>query len=494
MITLWAFLIAFLALVIALDLAVFHRRPKSVAVAESLWWGVFFVFLAALVNVGLYFAYEHHWMGAGLAPLGAKGGRQASIEFLTCYLVELALSLDSVYPLAAIVTHFRVPDRLQHRVLFFGLIPAFIVRASLILGGAGVLTVLPWMRFVLAALVVLAALRMILVRQENLDPSRNWIYLLLRRLFPVSEGFAGGNLVTTVGGRTALTSIVVVLLLVETADGLFALDSLPGVFAFSRDPLVIFAANAMAVLTFRSLFFALRPLVAQLRYVKIGLAALLGFIAIAVALPAGREIPDEVALSVLSGSVGVGLLAALAFAGRAGSAAHQSPLGPDAEKIARLTLKQARRIIAFVIGSTIVVVGAIMVPGPGPGLLVIPVGLAILAAEFVWARRLLDKYTSTALAAGKRANQALTATPRPWLIPIVFALTIAAIIVAPRVLPVTYRVILPGAIPLLLGEIVWAFITVRKYRQLKRAAGAQPAPPTLTMPPTTTGPDQQISA
>lgn len=472
----WATFLPLVGLLLALELLVFTRRPRPTTPNASVAWTAFYVLLAAMLNVGIYLMYEHNWLGAAgdSGQPHAERHEKASVQFLSCYLLETALSLDSVFAISAIFTHFRVPQHYRRRVLMAGLIPAIIVRGGLIVGGAALVTTVHWFVFVLSALLLLAILRMILVRRENMDPDRNWIYKVLRRFFP-GEKRESGDLVTVTNGWPALTPLLTVLVLIETADGLYAFDSLPGVFAYSQDPFIIFAAHVMALFTFRAMYFALEPLLGWIRYIKIGLAFLLAYSAVAVAMPKERVPEPEVSLAFLSGTVLVGLLTAAIF-GHSGPAPQVSPLGEDAERLARVTLKQSRRVIALLVGSAVVLLGLVMIPGPGPGLLVIPIGLAILGAEFLWARRLLDKYKSYAMKAGLQASERLTRTPRPWLIPIVYGVTIIAMILLVQYTRLRPAAVIGGSIPLLIGQTVWAVITVRRYRAQRRAAAEQGEP------------------
>lgn len=460
----WATFLPLVGLLLALELLVFTRRPRATTPNASVAWTAFYVLLAAMLNVGIYLVYEHNWLGAAGASAHPERHEKASVQFLSCYLLETALSLDSVFAISAIFTHFQVPERYRRRVLMAGLIPAIIVRGGLILGGAALVAKFHWFVFVLSALLILAILRMIVVRRENMDPDRNWIYKVLRRFFP-AEKRDSGDLVSVANGWPALTPLLTVLVLIETADGLYAFDSLPGVFAYSQDPFIIFAAHTMALFTCRAMYFALERLLGWIRYIKIGLACLLAYSAVAVAIPNPPK--PEVSLAFLSGTVLVGLLAA-ALLGHSGPAPEISPLGEDAERLARVTLRQSRRVIALLVGSAVVLLGLVMIPGPGPGLLVIPIGLAILGAEFVWARRLLDTYKSYAMKAGLKASERLMRTPRPWLIPIVYGATIAAMILLVRYTRLTPAAVIGGGVPMLIAQTVWAVVTVRRYRAQRR--------------------------
>lgn len=459
----WVILISVLAILLAIELFVVHRRPRALSAHGAAGWAALYALVAAGLNVGIFFAYRAGWMG------GPGGHEKASVEFLSCYLLELALSLDSTIALAAIFTHFDVPSRYRRLILLYGAIPALIVRGAIIFGGSTLVGSYEWFKFVLAGMLVLALLRMVVMRRENTDPEKNWIHLLLRKWLPSDERFAGGSLLTSVDGRVVVTKALTVLLLIETADGIFAFDSLPGVFAFCRDPVIIFAAHATALLTYRAMYFAIEPYLGAIRFVKVGLALLLAYTAVAVALPRDIAPSPEVSLAVLSGTVLVGFIAAAA-APRTPRHVAVGPLGEDADRVARAALRQARRVGALIVGSAIVLVGLVMIPGPGPGLLVVPIGLAVLAVEFVWARTLLDRYRTYAMKVGTQATERLTRTPRPWLIPIVIGGTVLGAWALAHYGPFPTRVIIGGIVPLLIGQTVWAVVTVKRYRRLKADA------------------------
>jgi len=258
-------------------------------------------------------------------------------------------------------------------------------------------------------------------------------------------------------------------LLIETADAALALDSIPAQFAFARDPFLVLTANLFALFAARSFVLVLMEYQGWMRYVKVGLALLLGYAAVAMARSPSATLSPELSLAVIAIAVSIGLGLALAF-GKPGPAIRTSPLGHDAERLANTTLAQARKVIAFIVGGTIVIVGLIMIPGPGPGLLVLPVGLTILAMEFVWARKLLTRFNQRA----KVAGSAMVRTPRPWLIPFVIIGVVAfvtlGVIYGPRIhsqiTPLTFVL---GSVPLMVGSTVWCVITWRRAKQLKQS-------------------------
>lgn len=474
MIWLWAGISVLAVLLVLLDRFVLHPRPEAITPATAVARSLFWFLLAMLFNAGVFFAYETGWLGAGVQR-GVKGD-EASLQFLTAFVMEFALDLDTVFVIAAVFSHFRTPEVYQHRVLFWGVLVSVLVRASMILTAGALLLEWPWFRFVLAGLLVLASLRMILIRQENTDPEKNLIIRALRRFVHVSERLDGANLVTRIDGRTVLTPLLVTLLLVETADAIFAFDSIPASYAVAREPFLIFAANLFAVLCLRALYPALRSLRGWLRYVKIGLAMILAYAAIAIALPHAHRVSTEGSLAAVLAAAGVGAFFAARWGWAGAESDLASPLGPDAERLARMTLKPARKLIVLVVGLTIVVIGILMMIGPGPGLLVVPIGLAVLASEFLWAKRLLRRYSEHAQRLSKRAEKMLLKRPRPWLIAPVLIVTLAVVIFLWKAQPLGLKRgwVISGSIPTFVGETVWAVLTVQRYRELKRAETKAP--------------------
>jgi tellurite resistance protein TerC len=430
------------------------------------------VLVALAFNIAIYFLYS-----ARVAPAGASGAvallsrETASQEFLAAYVTELCLSLDSVFVIAAIFSHFRLAHSVQRKVLWAGIVVAIAARATMIWGAWGLLSLIPSTRYVLAGLLVLAALRMIVFRPERVDTTANPLVRLLRRFWPSPEGKPEDHteLFQREGKSLQWTALLPVLLLVETADAGLALDSIPAQFALARDPFLVLTANLLALFAARSFVLVLMELQGWMRYAKIGLALLLGYAAVAMARNPATMLSPELSLAVIAITVSIGLGLALAL-GQHGPATRTSPLGQNAERLATTTLAQARKVIAFVIGGTIVIIGLVMVPGPGPGLLVLPVGLTILAMEFVWARKLLTRFNERARVAGT----AMVRTPRPWLIPFVIAGVVTfvtlGVIYGPRihkqVTPLTFVL---GSVPLVVGATVWCVVTWRRAQQMKKS-------------------------
>lgn len=273
---LWIGFIILILLLLALDLGVFHRKAHVVGVREALAWSGAWVLLALLFNVFVYFAYEYHGAGMGLAN-AEPDGRSAAISFFTGYVVEKSLSVDNIFVMALIFSHFRVPAVYQHRVLFWGVLGALVLRGAMILAGAALIEQFDWILYVFGAFLIGTAARLLVARHEP-DPKNNFLVRAARSLFPVTEGFVGSKFVVRSGGRRMLTPLGLALLAVESADAMFAVDSVPAVFAITRDPFLVFTSNVFAILGLRSLYFALAGILDQFHHLKISLAVLLALV------------------------------------------------------------------------------------------------------------------------------------------------------------------------------------------------------------------------
>jgi tellurite resistance protein TerC len=385
---LWGGFIAVIGAMLAFDLAVVHRRNRPIGVYESLAWTVFWVMLALSFAIGVYNLYDNHVFGAGLAPDHALDGRAAALQFFTGYLIEKSLSIENIFAIALIFSHFRLPLEFQYRVLFWGVFGAVVLRGVMIAGGVTLIGHFAWMSYVFGVLLVATAVRLLLHRDE-VRPDRSLLVRLCRRFLPLSERPDGDRFLTRGGGRRAATPLLLALLMVMGADLVYALNSIPAIIAVTRDPFLIFSANIFAILGLRSLYFVLAGLLARLRYLKLSLVFLLGFVGVKMLLADYYPVSTAGALLVICAILAAGVLLSLFVRPRA--VAPVSPLAEDLGELLVLSVKGARRIVVLVIGSTVVLIGVVMIVLPGPAVLVIPAGLAILATEFIWARRLLNR-------------------------------------------------------------------------------------------------------
>jgi tellurite resistance protein TerC len=384
----WIGFLLLIGLVVALDLGVFHRKQHVVSLPEALGWSAVWVSLAIAFNVGVYYLYEFNPAGWDM-DTAQLSGQQAAMQFFTGYLVEKSLSIDNIFVIAMIFAHFKVPLAEQHRVLFWGIFGAIVLRGVMIFGGIALIQRFDWVTYILGVLLIVSAASMFVVRHDNLAPESNFVVRLARRFYPVTAEFHGGRFFVAVDGVRHATPLFLALLLVETSDVTFAIDSIPAIFAITRDPFIVFTSNIFAILGLRSLYFVLAGLMEKFRYLKMSLVFLLAYIGVKMLLIHHYPIPNTVSLMVISGILSVGILASI-LAGR-DAAALASPLAGDLERLVLRTYRQARKAIILLIGSTVLLVGLAMIFLPGPAVLVVPLGLAILGVKFAWARRWLKK-------------------------------------------------------------------------------------------------------
>lgn len=276
---------------LALDLGAFHRHARAVKFKEAAAWSVVWVALALL------FAFT----------LSIWRTREEAIQFTTGYVIELSLSLDNILVMAIIFAYFKVPAEQQHRLLFWGIIGALIMRGAMIAGGVALINRFDWILYVFGAFLVFAGIKMLLSKKE-MEPEKNIALRIVKKLFSISPNLDGQKFFTKFNGKFALTSLALVLLLIETTDLIFAVDSVPAVFSVTRKAFVVFTSNVFAILGLRSMYFLLAGALGYFRYLKIGLSVVLVFIGIKMLLaPHDRlpksfqiEIPTTVSLLVVA--------------------------------------------------------------------------------------------------------------------------------------------------------------------------------------------------
>jgi TerC family integral membrane protein len=270
---LWAAFIIFILFLLVLDLGVFHRKAHVITLKEALTWSGVWIGVALVFNVFIYFAYEYHWFGLDI-PEDESDGRTAAILFFTGYIVEKSLGMDNVFIIAMIFSYFGIPAMYQHRVLFWGIVGALVMRAVMILAGVALIQRFDWILYVFGAFLIVSGLRMA-IAQHAPEPERNPIIALARRLFPITHELAGERFVARINGKPALTPLALALIMIETSDLIFAIDSIPAVFAITEDPFLVFTSNIMAVLGLRSLYFALAGIIHRFYYLRLSLSLLL---------------------------------------------------------------------------------------------------------------------------------------------------------------------------------------------------------------------------
>ncbi|MCB9853050.1 MAG: TerC/Alx family metal homeostasis membrane protein [Phycisphaerales bacterium] len=399
MIWAWSGFLLFICLLLALDLGVIHRKPHEVSTRAALAWSAAWISVALGFNVLVYFGYEHHWVGLGDVIGHELSGRQAGIQFLTGYVIEKSLSLDNIFIIALLFSYFQVPPAHQHRVLFWGILGAIVLRGLMILAGTALIERFEWIVYVFGAMLLLTAVKMLMARHDNLSVERNPLVRLARRYFPITEEYHGAHFLVRRDGRLFMTPLCLVILAVESSDVLFAVDSIPAIFSVTRDPFIVFSSNILAILGLRALYFALAGAMRKFRYLKMSLVFILAFVGVKMLLVHVEPVPTSVSLAVICGILMVGI-AASCMPGEDPAALEPPPLAkspPSAiKRTAVYALRQARRLIVLIVGSSVVLFGIVLFFTPGPAIVVIPIGLLILGTEFVWARQLLKRFKDEA--------------------------------------------------------------------------------------------------
>jgi tellurite resistance protein TerC len=354
---LWAAFIAFVLLMLALDLGVFHRKAHVVSVQEALAWSAVWICLGLSFSAFVYFAYAGHWFGLGTTVDAVDGlrnsGAMATEKYLTGYVVEKSLSVDNIFVIAMIFSFFAVPPLYQHRVLFWGILGALLLRGVMIGVGAKLIAEFHWVLYLFALFLILTAIKMLFLKSDHADPNRNVVVRVTRRLFPVTARFHGQHFVVRAGapasyesevpgalavpdevvdkarpGALLLTPLALALVMVEATDLVFAVDSIPAIFAITADPFLLFTSNVFAILGLRSLYFALAGMVDKFRYLKVSLALVLLVVGVKMMfaewlkLALGKNFNLyllAVILAILSGGVAASMLAERRRTGRPAS-------------------------------------------------------------------------------------------------------------------------------------------------------------------------------
>lgn len=299
----WIGFNVFVLAMLAVDLGIFHREAHVVSIKEAAAWSIVWITLALLFNVGL--AYVR--------------GAQAGLEFLTGYLIEKALSVDNIFVFVLIFSYFNVPPRYQHRVLFWGILGALLMRGAMIAAGAYLIHQFHWIIYVFGAFLVFTGIRMATQTEHAIEPEANPVIRIVRRIMPVTNVYHGQQFFVREaiqpGGalRRVATPLFVVLVLVETTDLIFAVDSIPAIFAVTQDPFLVYTSNVFAILGLRALYFLLAGVITKFHYLKLGLSVVLVFVGIKMLLADINPIPIVVSLAVIATILATSIIASLLF-------------------------------------------------------------------------------------------------------------------------------------------------------------------------------------
>jgi tellurite resistance protein TerC len=297
---LWIFFNLFVLAMLALDLGVFHRKSHEVSVREALTWTCVWITLAMLFNLFVYYYFD----------------RSKALEFFTGYLIEKSLSVDNIFVIILIFSYFKVPSAYQHKVLFWGILGALVMRVIFILTGVELIHRFHWLIYIFGAFLVYTGIRMLTSGDLKIDPEKNPLVKLARKVMPITPSFEGDRFFVKQEGKTWATPLFLVVILIETTDLIFAVDSIPAILAISDDSFIVYTSNVFAILGLRSLYFALAGIEKYFKYLKFGLSAILVFVGLKMCIADIFKIPIEVSLIVIGFTLMIAMVSSRLFSGK----------------------------------------------------------------------------------------------------------------------------------------------------------------------------------
>jgi tellurite resistance protein TerC len=292
---LWTSFSVFVIAMLALDLGVFHRKSHAVSVKEALIWTAVWITLSMLFNIFVYYYF----------------GKEKALEFFTAYLVEKSLSVDNIFVMIMIFTYFSVPDSYQHKVLFWGIFGALVMRVIFIFAGIELIHQFHWLIYIFGGFLVVTGVRMVMGEDKPIEPEKNPLVKLVRRVFPVTDSFEGDNFFVKRDSKTWATPLFIVVVLIEATDLIFAVDSIPAIIAISDDTFIVYTSNVFAILGLRSLYFALAGIEKYFKYLKFGLATILVFVGVKMCIVDIYKIPVEISLIVICFLLAISMIASV---------------------------------------------------------------------------------------------------------------------------------------------------------------------------------------
>ena len=308
---LWIAFNVFVLGMLAIDLGVFHRKAHAVSLKEAGAWSCVWIGLALVFNIGVYYLW----------------GQEKALEFLTGYVIEKSLSVDNLFVFLMVFQYFNTPAEYQHRILFWGIVGALVLRAIFIATGSALLSNFHWMIYVFGGFLVVTGIKMFLQGDEKLEPEKNPVVRLFQRMMPVTHDYHGQSFFITKDGKRHATLMMVVLIVVETTDVIFAVDSIPAIFAITPDPFIVYTSNIFAILGLRSLYFALSGVLGLFTYLRPALALVLGFVGFKMVCSDFLKISPLVSLCVIVGILASAVTLSLLLPRRSAP----DPLKPEGE-------------------------------------------------------------------------------------------------------------------------------------------------------------------
>ncbi len=283
--------------ILALDLGLFQRKPKDLHFKEALFWVLIWVVTGLTFNAGIWF-----WFGP-----------QKGLEFFTGYLIEYALSVDNIFVFLIVFSYFAVPSKYQHRVIFWGILGAMLMRGIFIGAGSILLQKFHWILYIFGGFLIFTGIRTMFGQGEEHDPSKNPVFRIFRKWVPMTTEFHGSKFIVKRDGRKLATPLLLVLVVVECTDVIFAIDSVPAIFAITHDPFIIFSSNIFAILGLRALYFVLAGVMGRLRYLKVGLGLILTFVGIKMVIEKLYKFPIGASLAIIGTILALSVIASLVY-------------------------------------------------------------------------------------------------------------------------------------------------------------------------------------
>lgn len=328
MIVVWAGFFLIIALLLAIDLGVVHKKSHAITMPEAVRSSAVWITIGLSFSGLVYLIYEFHWGGIG--SHGHVNGLQATSEYLTAYLVEKSLSVDNIFVIAMLFRYFKVPALHQHRVLYWGILGAIVFRGIMIAAGAALLEEFDWIFYVFGAILVITAFRMIFGGEDEVDVEHSRIVRWVRKVLPISDKYDGQRFTTRVDGRKMYTMLFLALIVIEMMDVVFAVDSIPAIFGFTQEPFIVMTSNIFAILGLRSLYFVVAGAMAQFRYLKLAVSVILLLVGIKMFIHDLVEVPAHWSLLVVILILALGFFFSVAHNRRdERAAALKPPDSPD---------------------------------------------------------------------------------------------------------------------------------------------------------------------
>jgi len=294
---LWSIFNVFIIAMLIVDLVVLHKEDEPVSIKEALYWTAAWIVLALIFGIGVYY-----YMGT-----------QTALDYYTGYLIEKSLSVDNIFVFLLVFTYFKVPDEFQHKVLFWGIFGALVMRLIFIFTGVALIERFHWIIYVFGGFLVFTGIKLAMEKDKEVHPERNPVLILVRRFFPTTKNYHGSKFFIRKMGRLIATPLFIVLVVIETTDLVFALDSIPAILAITRDEFIIYSSNAFAILGLRALYFAVSGIMRLFHYLHYGLSLILIFVGIKMLLSDFYHIPTPYALVFIGGTLALSVIASILY-------------------------------------------------------------------------------------------------------------------------------------------------------------------------------------